>query len=123
MVSDLQIELEPPRRGNGWSAGFHIGILKKSLPFWQAKPGCYVHRVRSGIVHQLGRRDPHTSLKMWCGQSGFLTHQSLGREGNLLADIPAGEVCCATCEGRAVGAGLLGAPVIAGHPVKYSPRV
>ncbi len=117
MVSDLQISLEPPRRGHDHR--FQIGVLTKSLPFWRAAPGRYVHRVRSGIVHKLGERDPHTSLKLWCTMTGFVSSR---RDGELLADVPTGSVCCAICEGKAVGAGLLGAPIIAGRPVKFSPR-
>ncbi len=122
MVSDLTIHLERSRRRRGpcHAKSYVVGEVTRSLPFYRSNKGCYVHRVRSGRVHKLGERQPHTAFTMWCGQTGFI---SASKPGELLPDVPAGAVCCATCEGRAVGAGLLGAPIIAGHPVKYSPRL
>lgn len=121
MVSDFTIDLQRPRKLRGERGGsIPLGIIKKALPFFRSRPGCYVHRVRCGRVYKLGARMPHTAFQMWCGTTGFISER---KDGELLADVPAGAVCCATCEGRAVGAGLLGAPIIAGHPVKYSPRI
>lgn len=118
MVSDLIISLERPRRRCNRTN--EIGVVSRSLPFFRAAPGRYVHRVRMGTVHKLGNRQPHTAFKMWCGWTGFI---STRKDGELLADVPAGAVCCAICEGKAVGAGLLGAPIIAGRPVRFSPRI
>lgn len=117
MVSDFTIELLPPVRIK--DRRFVIGTIKRSLPFWQKEPGRYVHRARSGRVYQLGERQPHTAFQMWCGMCGFISHN---KDGRLLAAPPPGEVCCAICEGKATGAGLNGTPIIAGLPVRYSPR-
>lgn len=121
MVSDIQITLERPRL-HPWRHS-RLGVVTKALPFYRSRQGRYVHRVRSGLLHKLGHRDPHASYTMWCGQHGFISRmKDGGMKGELFAVVPAGSVLCATCEGRAVGAGLLGAPIIGGHPVKFSPR-
>lgn len=43
--------------------------------------------------------------------------------GVLLAIVPENEVLCATCEGRAIGAGQTESRLINGHMVKYAPRI
>jgi hypothetical protein len=60
----------------------------------------------------------HTSIGFWCGSSGFFGEG----HGKLYDEIPKGEVLCATCEGKAIGAGEDGARVINGRDVMYSPR-
>ena len=107
---------------------FYAIQLKMSLPFFQSKPGGYVHRLRSVHTYYKDGKYSHTVACFWCGGTGF---NDVGNEmesrptkhGRFLADPPPGEVCCATCEGRAVGAGQLGAPVICGRPVKFQPRI
>jgi len=99
--------------------GFEIN-LKASLPFFQAKPGAYVHRVRSGSIHIRNGEFSHTSIHYWCGGMGFLEQ----RRGSKLMDSPPPDaVMCATCEGRAIGAGLTESRVIAGRFVRFSPRI
>lgn len=122
MVSDLQIPLEI-KPIHPWRATF-VARITKALPFYRSMQGRYVHRVRSGTLHQLTNREPHAAYSLWCGGTGFVSRNQNGNlKGELLPDIPAGAVLCATCEGRAVGAGLLGAPIIAGRVVKYAPRI
>ena len=96
----------------------HISFifLSKSLPFYKAKYGDYVHRVRSGAVHLWRGVPDGTSYRLWCGMGG---HAS---KGTLLAAPDPHDVVCATCEGRAIGSGLLGTPTIAGKVVRFSPR-
>ncbi|WP_033818902.1 hypothetical protein [Kitasatospora sp. MBT63] len=53
------------------------------------------HRVRSGVRYGTGR----TVYSLWCGSSVF-DDRFLSRES-----LPAGDVVCATCDGRAVGSG------------------
>lgn len=99
-------------------------ILSASLPFYFGHSSRYVHRPRSGAMHFSDGRYTHTSLFFWCGGCGFPHGE--GRlyrpKGQLLAEPPAGAVICATCEGRARGAGQLGTREICGREVRFSPR-
>ena len=72
-------------------------------------------------MHYFNGNYSHTSFSAWCGQTGF---HSKGRHGSLrLTDNPPDDLpLCATCEGRAIGAGQLGATVIAGRQVIFTPR-
>jgi hypothetical protein len=69
------------------------------------------HRVRSGVQHANGRR----VYSLWCTGSVF-DDRFLSRE-----DIPAGDLVCATCDGRAVGAGQEPAGP-AGRLLVFTPR-
>lgn len=118
-----------------------------TLPFYRSllTPRAYVHRVRSArlLEHfdtewRQGRQQrtsstPATrslSTRLWCGQTGHVRLAVLnprsvwarGRRGELLAEPPAGADVCATCEGRAVGAGYPSAILIAARPVLFMPR-
>lgn len=101
-------------------------MLTQSLPFYRKNLGL-VHRVRDGRVYQKDDDTySHTSIGFWCGNTGFLgldTHRKNGGYGALFAEPPEHAVHCATCEGRATGAGLNGARVICGRTVLYSPRI
>lgn len=57
------------------------------------------HRPRSGVRYP----DNRTMYGLWCGQHAG----GIRRAGPLLSaeNVPAGELVCATCEGRAIGAG------------------
>lgn len=89
-----------------------------ALPFWKSNQGLLVHRVRSGHLHS-HRYDAshHISLRMWCGMNGFP-----GKKGNLYSESPENAIHCATCEGKAIGAGLDGARQINGRMVLFQPR-
>ena len=91
--------------------------LKKSLPFFKSNYGEYVHRVRSARTFFRYQELSHTAVHLWCGMSGFI-----GRKGKLYEEPPAGSPLCATCEGRAIGAGQLGSHKILGRIVKFAPR-
>jgi hypothetical protein len=97
----------------------HYAILTRCLPFFRSKPDTYVHRVRSGRVHFWDGKVSHTSLSMWCGQSGYVGDRGAGE---IFADAPIKSTVCATCEGRAIGAGQLGAKMLCGRVVKFSPQ-
>lgn len=84
--------------------------VARMAPFVMKATG-RVHRVRSARIFAHdpdaggwnGRRY-HVAVTFWCGSSGFLDAKN-GRRDLLLHDIPEGSVLCATCEGRAIGAG------------------
>lgn len=97
-----------------------IPILK-SLPFFRTHSGVYLHRVRSGRIYMREGQASHTAVKFWCGQTGFFSAKKHPR-AQFFADVPDGEVICATCEGRAIGSGQLGSHQINGRIVKFSPR-
>lgn len=101
-----------------WAFNKHVShiLLSASLPFWQSRTGTYTHRIRSGEVHLWNGRPTHTTFQLWCGMTG-----SSGR-GRLMSEAPADAIVCATCEGRATGAGQLGAHIINGRFVRFSPR-
>lgn len=92
-----------------------------ALPFYQAKPGAYIHRIRSGVHHTFDGAYSHTSVRLWCSGMGFLG--STRPQAKLFADGPENGVFCATCEGRAIGAGLTESRVICGRMLVYSPRL
>lgn len=100
-----------------------------ALPFFISPRQTMVHRVRSVTTHLWDGEPSHTSVKLWCGSSRFIeTPETWGRFkckhiGNRLTAEPDKRmVFCATCEGRAVGAGQLGTAMLAGRMVKFSPR-
>lgn len=91
--------------------------IRQALPFYKAAKGTYVHRVRSGQSHWRDGKLSHTHVDFWCGAAGFP-----GAKGKLTAQPGEDDVICATCEGRAIGAGLEGSPMINGRKVGYNPR-
>lgn len=102
-----------------------VANVKSSLPFIKSTRGEYTHRVRSavsytyttsGISYKAG--ELHIAVKCWCNMTLLVSKRKYGR---FIPEPIDGSPICATCEGRAIGAGLLGTPEIAGRPVKYSP--
>lgn len=106
--------------------------IVRSLPYMQSKKGKlrYVHRIRSGLLHLTystafdGGRQVRLSetaenawltFRLWCGVS--LTPGSL-----LLPEPPPGANVCATCEGRAVGAGMPSSSIICRRPIIFRPH-
>ena len=94
----------------------------KSLPFAESGAGRYTHRVREFCVINMHAPTfaPHAAASCWCGVT-ILIGSKPKQRGNSLVSVPS-RVLCATCEGRAIGAGQLGAQEIAGQPVMFSPR-
>lgn len=111
------------RRTSGWHApGSSSIVVRRSLPFAESRAGRYCHRVRSMILHNSGHPTilrAHFSIRCWCGMCLCIGGRNLTK---LLAEPSDGTPICATCEGRAIGAGQLGAREIAGRPVMFSPR-
>lgn len=92
--------------------------LKRSLPFYTPKLGSRAHRVRSAQLHRPTTRPHYVTVKLWCGQGGYLTD---GR--GMLTDEPLeGWPVCGTCEGRAVGSGQLGSRELTGKELLFTPQ-
>lgn len=100
--------------------GWREDPIKKSVPFYRSRRGTYTHRIRSGTVKVREGRETVASFHMWCGQLGFIGDK---HGGEIMDDVPATAIICATCEGRAIGSGMLGTPMICGRIVKYSPQL
>lgn len=101
--------------------------VKQLLPFYERDGAGYVHRARSCHMHyDDDGTHTHTSVKFWCGACGFLYPKGKQNRKHLSArmtdTVSAGRVVCATCEGRAHGAGQVGDGRIAGRFAKYSPH-
>jgi len=111
-----KIELEVPI--TALSCDKRVKPVKLSLPFYIARLGKYFHRVRSSSNHWRNGKYSHTSVSFWCGGIGFV-----GDKGTLHGEVHENGTLCATCEGRAVGAGLDGVRMINGRSVMYSPRI
>jgi len=105
--------------------------ISRTLPYFWKGAGHYVHRVRSGTIHftdwDCRNRTPmelkmtHISFNFWCDGVGFAGTRN--REGKLYSAAPETGVVCATCEGRAIGAGQTDSRMICGHMVKFAPRI
>ena len=94
----------------------HAKSVKFALPYYKSRAGKYFHRVRCAQNHWRNGELSHTSVGFWCGNGGFI-----GEKGKLYAKVPECGVLCATCEGKAIGAGLDGERKINGKEVMYSP--
>lgn len=102
--------------------------IKSTFPFYEREGDGYVHRVRSGLMHYNWEGEfTHTSITFWCGPSGFLYEPGKRPRKHvpaaLVAEPSPGRVVCATCEGRAIGAGQIPGNKIGDHFVKYKPHV
>ena len=114
----MKVELEIRRTPGPRRVGDPIVQVRRSLPFFKSKQSEYVHRVRRATMYYRDGQYTHTALHFWCGGNGFP-----GPKGTLM-DVPPGDaVFCATCEGRAIGAGLEGNREICGRAVLFKPRV
>jgi hypothetical protein len=93
----------------------------------------YIHRVRSGRMYfrksdETGAVEfSHTGLLMWCGSTGSIgaAWRKGKPRGEMFAadNLPEKAVFCATCEGRAAGAGMCERREINGRFVMFQPRV
>lgn len=91
--------------------------VKKSLPFVTSIRGGYVHRVRYVTMFTILGKS-HLAVSCWCGMTQFVSGT---RKAKLIESPDESSVMCATCEGRAIGAGLDGVTEINGRMVKFSP--
>ena len=104
----------PPTRNN--HSELH---LCKSLPFFIAKTGRLVHRVRRGRHHYFSGKYSHTSVIYWCGNNGF-PMEKYNKHGGLLLAAPLDHhVLCIQCEKRARAAGKPTAQQLAGKEVQF----
>lgn len=115
----MKITLQKSKRWPALATG-RVHPVTAMKPFWQRTPGFYVHRPRSAQWHSFRGELSHIGITFWCGMVGSVSASA--RSGRLMDSVPAGEVVCATCEGRAVGAGITGAREINGQAVCFSPR-
>ena len=116
--SEMKIQLlKKPFRG--WKPDGDTEVeLTASLPFFKSKFGAYTHRVRSGRMYFRRNEYSHTAIHLWCGSNGYV-----GDKGKLLACPASDAIMCATCEGRAIGAGQTDSRILAGRILKYSPKI
>lgn len=99
-------------------AAVRMTNVKRALPFVASDAGEYVHRVRSAVVYEVCGK-AHMAVRCWCGMTQLVSKRKKGR----LLDVPtAGRPMCATCEGRVIGAGKIGARKINGMDVRYKPN-
>lgn len=123
-AGDRQIDLllEPGPRFHNHDLGPRPFPVKRCLPLFRRRNSRsqYVHRIRSANVHLhfagYFRGESWVSYQFWCGSTGTSS------KGQATADIAPHEILCATCEGRAVGAGMPPYRLIPVGPVKFSPR-
>ena len=92
--------------------------VKRALPFVASDAGVYVHRVRSAVVYEVCGK-AHMAVSCWCGMTLLVGKRKKGR---MLSEPITGRPMCATCEGRAIGAGTTGLRNINGLDVRYEPR-
>jgi hypothetical protein len=48
-------------------------VWTHSLPFFQSKPGCLIHRIRSGTTYIRGESYSHSSVNYYCGNLGQIS--------------------------------------------------
>lgn len=101
--------------------GSTIVEVKQALPFFRSHSGMYVHRIRSGAIHFWCGVYSHTSFSMWCGVNLFSSKKH--PRSKLMVEPESDAILCATCEGRAIGAGQTDSHQICGRFVKFSPRL
>jgi len=94
--------------------------VKRSPPFAESPKGAYTHRVRYATLYRVGDSVPHMSIGLWCGMTLCISKRKPGR---FVSEPSRGRPMCATCEGRAIGAGRDGSHKINGRMAKFSPRV
>lgn len=94
--------------------------ISACAPFYWSRRATRIHRIRWASIHYIDGEYSHTSIHTWCDQVGHVGYREAW--GRITDDPPEDLPYCATCEGRAIGAGQLGAQEINGRPVIYSPR-
>lgn len=113
----IDLEVRPVR---GWQSPAVTSVhVKKALPFAESSGGEYTHRVRNARMITLEGFGTHMAISCWCGQSLLIGKRHKGR---FVAEPSFGRPMCATCEGRAIGAGVDGSHKINGRMVRFQPR-
>lgn len=117
------IRLPEPKK-SAWEGGIKNVPVTFAYPYFKTGMGAYTHRVRTAITHvnKAKGQNSHVSLSAWCGVVGFLSEKPRARNANQFAEVPEHAILCATCEGRAIGAGMDGTREINSRSVIFSPR-
>jgi hypothetical protein len=112
----VTVQLEAPLTRSPWSNnGWTPDEALKTAPrYMRHDTMSYWHRPRSGIRRG---RDGFASYQLWCGSLAFESRILLTADRP-----PEGEQVCATCEGRAIGAGQDVWPVPDGPNLAFAPR-
>lgn len=118
----MKVDLIIARRREWRHSRAYYSDIVRCLPFFLSRMASRAHRVRSGLHFDSGRLT-HASYSLWCGQTGLIDDWPKHRGNALHADPPARVPVCATCEGRAIGAGQLPSHKIAGRFVLFTPRI
>lgn len=113
----MKVILQPPRPIGWMPNSVRSRTIRSMLPYYQSRRGVYVHRIRSARQYEYTTTSKsHVAIALWCGATGFIS------KGILYSDPPADALLCATCEGRAIGAGVDGHRKINGRACIYAPR-
>lgn len=96
-----------------------IYVISHSKPFFESGSGRYSHRVRSAALHSICGKS-HIAVECWCGAHFCISPRNRG--SGFVAEPSMARPICATCEGRAIGAGQVGSREIAGRAVMFTPR-
>lgn len=112
-----------PTQPFDWNPSISHIYVKMAPPFYYS-PVRRVHRVRSVTLHYWNGKFTHTSVILWCGAQGWLGKRKNNNKvpGTLTAEPPDHCDYCATCEGRAIGAGQLASRKINGRMVLFTPK-
>lgn len=124
-MSKVKLILEKKRPWEYLERNNHLTrhAITWALPFFRSRFGSVIHRVRSGQHHYLSGQYTHSSVKYWCGNNGFFGSKNERQtKGEFFADAPDNSIFCATCEGRAIGAGMDGTREINGRRVLFRPK-
>ena len=105
----MPVNLIPPI--TGYPGRIEATALTEGPRFIRTPAMRYWHRPRSAFLRH---SDVVTVFHMWCGQHVF-SYKAVTTE-----TAPAGQAVCATCDGRAVGAGQEEGP--AGRTLALTPR-
>lgn len=122
-MKEGMIQLKPCKP-TSWEGGLKSVPVKFAYPYFKSGSGTYVHRVRSATTHVDKKKgeNSHVSLHAWCGCIGFVHPIRKAKTANQFAEPPTDALFCATCEGRAIGAGCDSNRQINGRNVMYQPR-
>lgn len=125
----MSVVLEAPISMGSWYFGGDICRVEAVLEgpaYFKSGRGAYWHRTRSMTRYPLRncsrgmvRMGGYAAARAWCGVGGFLEG---GKNPGLGADAPLDDgPVCATCEGRAVGAGHPVGRLVPAGPVTFAP--
>lgn len=112
------IQLERHKPPSYKSTAVRTIAVNRALPFVASDAGEYVHRVRSAVMYEVCGK-AHIAVSCWCGMTLLVSKRKKGR---MLKEPIEGRPMCATCEGRAIGAGVTGLRNINGLDVRHEPR-